>query len=224
VTEFERWRAVDEYICELFVGADPALDGALQASEEAGLPAIQVTANQGKLLQLLARMIGARRILEVGTLGAYSTIWLAGALPPGGEVITMEIDGRHAEVARANLERAGLSDRVTVLEGAASDSLARLAAGDTEPFDVVFIDADKQNNPEYFGFALRLTRPGSVIVVDNVVRQGNVADASSTDPGVVGTRRLNEVMAAEPRVSVTEIQTVGAKGYDGFAVALVLGR
>ncbi|HMK99131.1 MAG TPA: O-methyltransferase [Acidimicrobiales bacterium] len=224
MTDFERWRAVDEYICGLFVGADPALDGALEASDAAGLPAVQVTANQGKLLQLLARMIGARRILEVGTLGAYSTIWLARALPPGGQVITMEIDGRHAEVARANLERAGVSDRVTLLEGAAADSLSRLDGEDIEPFDMVFIDADKQNNPVYFDFALRLTRPGSVIVVDNVVRQGNVADASSADPGVVGTRRLNEVMAAEPRVSVTEIQTVGAKGYDGFAVALVLGR
>jgi len=223
VTDFERWRAVDEYICELFVGPDPALDGALEASEAAGLPAIHVTANLGKLLQLLCRMIGARRVLEVGTLGAYSTIWLARALPPGGEVITLEIDPHHARVARANLERAGVSDRVTLLEGAALDSLAALVTEDTEPFDVVFIDADKPTNAAYFGFALRLTRPGGVIVVDNVVRQGNVVDPASTDPRVLGTRQLNEAMAAEPRVSVTEIQMVGAKGYDGFAVALVLG-
>ena len=223
MTDFERWRAVDEYICELFVGPDPALDGALEASEAAGLPAIHVTANLGKLLQLLCRMIGARRALEVGTLGAYSTIWLARALPPGGVVITLEIDPHHAQVARANLEHAGVSDRVTLLEGAALDSLAALVTEETEPFDVVFIDADKQTNAAYFGFALRLTRPGGVIVVDNVVRQGNVVDRANTDPRVLGTRQLNEAMAAEPRVSVTEIQTVGAKGYDGFAVALVLG-
>ncbi len=218
----EQWAAVDRYISELLVGEDPDLDAALDASRAAGLPPINVAPNQGKLLHLLARIQGARQILEVGTLGGYSTIWLARALPSGGRLVTLEIDPGHAEVARANLERAGLLDRVTLRVGRAADSLAALADEGAGPFDLVFIDADKPSNPEYFRWAVQLTRPGSVIVVDNVVRQGAVVDPDSRDPAVVGTRRLNEIMAAEPSVSVTEVQTVGSKGYDGFALALVL--
>jgi predicted O-methyltransferase YrrM len=221
MNDADRYAAVDDYICSLFVPADPALDGALEASRQAGLPAINVAPNQGKLLHILARGVAARRILEVGTLGGYSTIWLGRALPPDGRLLTLELEPRHAEVARANIERAGLADRVTVRVGPAGESLAELAAAGGEPFDLVFIDADKPSNPEYFGWALQLTRPGSIIVVDNVVRQGKAADAADTDPAVVGTRRLNEVMAAEGRVVVTEIQTVGSKGHDGFALALV---
>lgn len=218
----ERWNAVDRYICELFVGDDPVLDAAQRDSRQAGLPPIEVTPNQGKLLNLLARMMGARRLLEVGTLGGYSTIWLGRALPPGGRLVTLEIEPRHAEVARANLARAGLAETVDVVIGPAAETLARLADEGAEPFDMVFIDADKVGGPEYFSWALRLSRPRSVIVVDNVVRHGEVVDAGSDDPAVVGTRRLNEVMAAERRVSVTEVQTVGTKGHDGFALALVL--
>jgi predicted O-methyltransferase YrrM len=215
------WEAVDDYIAALFVGADAALDGALAASREAGLPPINVAPNQGKLLHLLARAVGARSVLEVGTLAGYSTIWLARALPDDGRVVTLELEPRHAEVARQNLERAGLADMVTIRIGRALESLAQLAAERPGPFDFVFIDADKQSNADYFDWALRLTRPGSVIVVDNVVRAGMVVDAESGDPAVLGTRRLNERMAAEPRVSVTEVQTVGVKGHDGFALAFV---
>ena len=218
----EQWTVVDNYISELLVGADPVLDSALEASRSAGLPPINVAPNQGKLLHLLARILGARSILEIGTLGGYSTIWLGRALPPGGRLETLELDPRHAEVARANLDRAGLAGVVTVRVGRAVDSLAALDAEGAGPFDMVFIDADKPSNPDYFEWALRLTRPGSVIVVDNVIRNGAVIDAGSTDPAIQGTRRLNEVMAAERRVSVTEVQTVGSKGYDGFALALVL--
>ena len=218
----EQWAAVDRYISELLVGEDPDLAAALDASRAAGFPPVNVAPNQGKLLHLLARIQGARHILEVGTLGGYSTIWLARALPTGGRLVTLEIDPRHAEVARANLERAGLLDRVILRVGRAVDSLAALADEGAGPFDLVFIDADKPSNPEYFRWAMRLTRPGSVIVVDNVVRHGAVVDPDSQDPAVVGTRRLNEIMAAERAVSVTEVQTVGSKGYDGFALALVL--
>ena len=213
----ELWDAVDGYFSGLLVGDDAALDAALEASDAAGLPQIAVSANQGKLLHLIARTRGARRILEVGTLGGYSTIWLARALPPDGELVTLEYDPKHAEVARANLARAGLAEVAQVLEGAALDTLPTLEG----PFDLVFIDADKPNNPGYFRWALRLTRPGSVIIVDNVVRGGRVADPASTDPAVVGTRELAALMAAEPTVDATMIQTVGAKGYDGFAFALV---
>jgi predicted O-methyltransferase YrrM len=218
----DRWSEVDGYITGLFVGEDPVLDQALADSREAGLPPINVAPNQGKLLYLLARVQGARRVLEVGTLGGYSTIWLGRALPPDGRLETLEIDPRHAEIAERNLARAGLADRVTVHVGRAVDTLARLASEGLEPFDLVFVDADKQSNAEYFEWALRLSRPGSLVIVDNVVRQGAVVDAGTEDPAVVGTRRLNEVMAADGRVSVTEIQTVGSKGYDGFALALVL--
>jgi predicted O-methyltransferase YrrM len=218
----ERWAAVDAYIAGLFVGDDPALDGALAASRDAGLPPINVAPNQGKLLHILVRALGARRVLEVGTLAGYSTIFMARALPEGGRLVTLELEPRHADVARQNLERAGVADRVTIRMGRAVDTLAQLAAEGAGPFDLVFVDADKQSNVDYFEWALRLTRPGSLIVVDNVVRDGAVVDVASEDPSVLGTRRLNERMAAEPRVSVTEVQTVGVKGYDGFALALVL--
>ena len=219
----ELWTAVDGYICDLLVPPDPALDAALADSAAAGLPAISVTPNQGKLLALMVQLRSARTILEIGTLGGYSTIWLGRAMGAGGRLITLEADPRHAEVARANIARAGLSDVVEVRLGAALDTLPRLAAEGAGPFDLSFIDADKPNNAEYFQWALRLSRPGSVIVVDNVVRNGAVVDAARTDPATRGTRRLYEVMAADPRVSATVIQTVGSKGYDGFALAVVTG-
>ena len=218
----ELWSEVDRYISDVLVGSDAVLEAALEASREAGLPPINVAPNQGKLLYLLARIQGARSILEVGTLGGYSTIWLGRALPAGGRLVTLELEPRHAEVARASIERAGLADVVTVRLGRAVETLAELDAEGAGPFDLVFIDADKPSNPDYFRWALRLTRPGSVIVVDNVVRNGAVVDPDSTDPAIRGTRALNELMAAERRVSVTEVQTVGSKGYDGFALALVL--
>jgi predicted O-methyltransferase YrrM len=217
----ELWTAVDRYITDLLVPPDPALDGALEASAAAGLPPINVAPNQGKLLWLLARLQGARTILEIGTLGGYSTIWLARALPAGGRLITLEIDPKHAEVARASIARAGLAGVVELRLGRALDTLPQLAAQGRGPFDLIFIDADKPNNPDYFAWALKLSRRGSLIIVDNVVRDGAVADAASSDPSVQGVRRLNELLAAEPRVSATAIQTVGSKGYDGFAIALV---
>ncbi len=200
---------------------DPALVLALTDSATAGLPAINVAPNQGKLLQLLARMAGARAVLEVGTLGGYSTIWLARALPPGGRLVTLEAEPRHAEVAAINLDRAGVADVVEIVVGKALDTLPRLAEEGREPFDFVFIDADKAGNPDYFAWAVQLSRPGAVIVVDNVVRGGSVTDAGSDDPAVVGTRRLFEVVAAEPRVHATAVQTVGSKGHDGFLLAVV---
>ncbi len=215
------WKSVDQYFSGLLAPHDAALDAALAACAAAGLPEIQVSAVQGKLLHLLARSRNARAILEIGTLGGYSAIWLARALAPGGRLITLEFDPKHAEVARANLARAGLADRVEIRVGRAIDTLPQLAAERRGPFDLVFIDADKAGNPDYFGWALRLTRRGSVILVDNVVRDGGVVDASSTDPDVVATRRVLEMMAAEPRVSATAIQTVGTKGWDGLAIAVV---
>lgn len=217
----EQWSAVDRYLTDLLVPADAALDAALEASAAADLPAINVAPNQGKLLHLLARIQGARTILEIGTLGGYSTIWLARALPPGGRLITLESNPKHAEVARANLHRAGLADVVDVRLGRALETLPALAAEGRGPFDLIFIDADKPSNPDYFVWALKLSRRGSVIVVDNVVRKGAVADPESADPNVQGARRLAELLAVEPRVSATAIQTVGSKGYDGFAIALV---
>ena len=217
----ELWTAVDRYLGDLLAPGDPALEEALAASAAAGLPAINVSPVQGKLLHLLARAIGARNILEIGTLGGYSTIWLARALPEGGRLISLEADPRHAEVARANIARAGLQAIVEVRLGMALDTLPGLAAERTEPFDFVFIDADKPNNEAYFDWALKLSRPGSIIVVDNVVREGEVIDADSDSSTVQGVRRLLERLAAEPRVGATAIQTVGAKGYDGFAIALV---
>jgi predicted O-methyltransferase YrrM len=218
-----QWTAVDRYITDLLAPPDPALDAALRAAAEAGLPPAHVAPNQGKLLAILAQSIGARSILEIGTLGGYSTIWLARALPPGGILITLEADPRHAEVARANLARAGLAEVVEVRLGRALETLPRLADEGRGPFDLVFIDADKANNAAYFGWALKLTRRGSLIIVDNVVRNGAVIDADSDDPSVQGVRRLNAALAAEPRVAATAIQTVGSKGYDGLAIALVTG-
>jgi predicted O-methyltransferase YrrM len=216
----ELWTAVDRYFSELLISTDPALDEVLAASAAAGLPAINVSPVQGKLLHLLARAIGARNVLEIGTLGGYSTIWLARALPDGGRLISLEADPRHAEVARANIARAGLDDRVEVRLGMALDLLPGLAES-PEPFDFIFIDADKPNNAAYFDWALRLSRVGAIIIVDNVVRGGDVVAAASDSPTVQGVHRFLERLAAEPRVSATAIQTVGSKGYDGFAIAFV---
>jgi predicted O-methyltransferase YrrM len=218
----EQWSAVDRYFADLLVSPDPALEAALQASAAAGLPSIHVSPSQGKLLQLLARMQNARAILEIGTLGGYSTIWLARALPPDGRLVTLEADPRHAAVARANLARAGLADVVELRLGRALDLLPRLAAEGRGPFDLIFIDADKVSYAEYLEWALRLSRRGSLIIADNVVRKGAVVEADSADPNVQGVRRFNERLAAEPRLSAVALQTVGSKGYDGFAMALVV--
>ena len=218
----EQWTAVDRYITDLLVPPDPVLEAALQASVAAGLPPIAVSPNQGKLLHLLARVQGARKILEIGTLGGYSTIWLARALPADGRLITLEFDPKHAEVARGNIARAGLAGVVEVRLGRALDTLPQLAAEGRGPFDLIFIDADKQTYPDYFAWALKLSRRGTLIIADNVVRNGAVVDTSSSDPNIQGVRRFNELLAAEPRVSATAIQTVGSKGYDGFAFALVI--
>jgi predicted O-methyltransferase YrrM len=216
------WGGVDRYLNGLLVPEDPVLEAALRAGDAAGLPAIQVAPNQAKLLWILARSIDARNILEIGTLAGYSTIWLARALPAGGRLITLEADPGHAAVARGNISRAGLADVVEIRVGRALETLPQIAAEGKGPFDLVFLDADKPNNPEYFAWALKLTRRGSLIVVDNVVRRGEVADGASRDPSVLGTRRFLELAAAEPRVSATAIQTVGIKGHDGFALALVV--
>jgi predicted O-methyltransferase YrrM len=212
-----QWTAVDHYFDSALMPPDPVLDAALAASRAGGLPDIQVSAAQGKQLHVLARAVGARRILEVGTLGGYSAIWLARALPTDGQLITLEVDAHHAEVARANLADAGLADRAEVRVGAALDTLPGLAG----PFDFAFIDADKPSNADYFAHAVRLSRPGTVIVVDNVVRGGKVVEDAGDDASVQGVRRLVEVVAAEPRVDATVVQTVGVKGYDGYLIALV---
>lgn len=214
------WSDVDRYIEATLLGTDPVLEHVLSASAAAGLPAISVSPAQGRLLYLLARAVGARRILEIGTLGGYSAIWLARALAPDGLLITLEIEPRHAEVARSNVAKAGLEASVNVRLGRALETLATFSS--SQPFDMVFIDADKPSNPDYFAHALRLTRPGGFIVVDNVVRGGAVIDSGSADPAVQGVRRLFELIAKEPRVRGTAIQTVGIKGYDGLAIALVL--
>ena len=217
----DQWTTIDNYLNSLFEPPDPALDAALQSSAEANLPAIQVTPNLGKFLHILAQSIRARAILEIGTLGGYSTIWLARALPPDGTLITLEAEPKHAEIARANIARAGLDHIVQIRLGRALDALPQLTAEQRAPFDFVFIDADKQNNAAYFQWALQLTHPGSLIIVDNVVRQGAIVNADSDDPAVQGTRRFLQVLAAEPRVTATTLQTVGSKGYDGFSIALV---
>jgi len=217
----ERWTAVDRYITDSLVPPDAVLDAALHDADAADLPAIAVSPSQGKLLHLLARARKARTVLEIGTLAGYSTIWLARALPADGRLITLEADPKHAEVARGNLARAGLSDIVEVCVGLALDLLPQLAAEGLDPFDLTFIDADKQNIPDYFSWALELSTSGSLIIVDNVVRDGSIIDATSDDPSVQGVRSLHELLGAEPRVSATTIQTVGSKGYDGFALALV---
>jgi predicted O-methyltransferase YrrM len=217
------WTAVDNYVSELLVGGDAELDEVLAASAQAGLPEIAVSPAQGKFLMLLARAINARSVLELGTLGGYSTIWLARALAKGGRVVTVESDPHHAKVARANFERAGLAAQIDLRLGKALDVLPKLAAEKGQAFDLVFIDADKQNIPNYFTWSLKLTRPGSLIIVDNVVREGAVIDAKSRDQSVRGVRRFNEMLTEEGRVSATTIQTVGIKGYDGFTLALVTG-
>ena len=218
----EQWSAVDRYVTDKLFPPDPSLEAALQASTDAGLPAISVSPTQGKLLHLLALSHGAQTILEIGTLGGYSTIWLARALPVGGRVVTLEYEPKHAEVARANLSRAGVGDLVELRVGAALETLPQLASERRGPFDLIFIDADKENYPGYWDWALKLSRRGTLIIADNVVRNGAVVDPNSTDPRVQAVRRLHELIAAEPRVSATTIQTVGSKGYDGFTLAIVV--
>jgi predicted O-methyltransferase YrrM len=213
------WQTVEAYLEERDVRPDPIFDAVNEASKASGLPDIAVSAAEGKQLELMARMAGARRILEIGTLGGYSTLWLARALPRGGKVVTLEYDARHAQVARANLARAGVADRVEVMVGAGLDLLPKLQG----PFDFFFIDANKDDYPEYFRWAVKLSRPGSVIVVDNVVREGRVIDAEYSDALITGIRQMHELIAAEPRVSATAIQTVGARGYDGYVLAVVNG-
>jgi predicted O-methyltransferase YrrM len=219
----EQWTAVDRYLVERLVPADAVLEAALEANDAAGLPSIDVSPLQGKFLHLLALTKGARRILEIGTLGGYSTIWLARALPADGRMVTLELDPKHAAVARMNLERAGVSERVEIRVGPATQSLAQLQAEGAEPFDLIFLDADKPSNPAYLQWALKLAYRGSLIVVDNVVREGKIVDPASTAPDVQGTRTLFDLLAAEPRLASTAIQTVGSKGYDGFAMAVVVG-
>jgi predicted O-methyltransferase YrrM len=215
------WAAVDDYLVERLAATDDVLDGVLEASHAAGLPAIAVSATQGKFLHLLTRAVGASSVLEVGTLGGYSTIWFARALPPGGRVVTLEVDAQHAEVARANAAAAGVADLVDVRVGPALDTLPTLVAEGAGPFDLVFVDADKENNAAYVRLALDLSRPGTVVVVDNVVRGGAVVDPDDADPRIRGTRALFDYLAEEPRLDSTALQTVGAKGYDGFVLALV---
>ena len=217
----DKWTEVDQYFSESLLPSDPILESALEASVAAGLPAISVSPNQGKLLQMLAQIVGARSILEIGTLGGYSTIWMARGLRAGGRLITLEVDPKHAEVAQLNISRAGLRDVVEVRIGNAVEILPQLSAERRGPFDLIFIDADKPNIPTYFEWALKLSRPGTLIIVDNVVRDGAVIDPDSNDPSVQGVRRFIELLGAESRASGTVIQTVGIKGYDGFAIVLV---
>jgi predicted O-methyltransferase YrrM len=215
------WAAVDEYITDLLVSPDAALDDAIAATAAAGMPPIAVSAPQGKFLALLVQIRGARRILEIGTLGGYSTIWMARALPADGRMVSLEVDPKHVEVAQANLEKAGVASSVEIRLGAALDTLPKLAEEGAGPFDLVFIDADKAHIPEYFDWSVKLSRPGTIIVVDNVVRNGALLDRSGEKPDVVGVRRLHEQLATDDRVSATTIQTVGSKGYDGFTLAVV---
>jgi predicted O-methyltransferase YrrM len=217
----DTWSAVDHYITDVLDLTDDTLESTQKACDEAGLPAIAVSVPQGKLLYLLARVREAKRILEIGTLGGYSTIWMARALPPDGKLITLEIDPKHAQVARANLDSAGFAESVDVRVGPAIEALPRIAQQNEGPFDLVFIDADKPSIPDYFAWSLKMSRAGSVIIVDNVVREGAVIDSKSEDAAVRGVRRLNEMLAAEDRVTSTTIQTVGTKGYDGFTMILV---
>ena len=217
----KKWTAVDRYISEALIPTDPALESALAASKKAGLPAIAVAPNQGKWLMILAQAIGARSILEMGTLGGYSTIWLARALPADGRLISLEFDPKHAEVARGNVARAGLADKVEIRVGKALDTLPELAAEGLGAFDFIFIDADKGNYPGYLEWAVNLSHPGTLIIGDNVVRDGKIIDADDPDPSIQGVRRMNEIIAADPRLTATAIQTVGSKGYDGFMIAIV---
>jgi predicted O-methyltransferase YrrM len=216
------WAEVDSYFGKQLVPPDPTLDAAIAANRVAKLPAIDVTPLQGQFLELLVRISGARRILEIGTLGGYSTLWLARALLDGGSVVTLELESKHAAIARSNFERAGVLNRVDLRIGRASDLLQALVAGGARPFDLIFIDADKAGYPEYLEWSLRLSRPGTVILADNVVRDGKVIQPDNPDPNIVGVRRFTERIASEPRLSTTVLQTVGGKGYDGFAMAVVL--
>jgi predicted O-methyltransferase YrrM len=217
----DAWTAVDSYLSETLIGDDPALAAALEANHAAGLPPIDVTAPQGKFLSLLCRIAGARTVLEFGTLGGFSTIWLARGLPDDGTVVTLEVDPKHAAVARSNIDRAAVAATVEIVVGPAMESLPGLAEHPGAPFDLVFIDADKPSNPRYLEGALRLSHPGTVIVCDNVIRQGGIVDPANTDPNVTGTRKFFELVRDDPRLDATAIQTVGAKGWDGFALALV---
>jgi predicted O-methyltransferase YrrM len=218
-----QWAAMDELLAKSLLPCDAVLDAALKACAAAGLPDIQVTPCQGRFLQLLAQIHGSREILEIGTLGGYSTIWLARALPAGGRLITLELDPHHAQVARTNIARAGLSDFVDLRVGPALQALQKIAQEGVAPFDFIFIDADKPSTPDYFLWALKLSRRGSLIVVDNVIRKGALLDPASTDPNVIGMRRFLELAAVQPGVTCTALQTVGSKGYDGFALVLVSG-
>ena len=216
------WANVDRYFGDKLVPSDPALEAALAANRKAELPAIDVTPLQGKFLELLVRISGARRVLEIGTLGGYSTLWLARALPKDGQIVSLELDPRHAGIARANLKNAGMLDRVDIRVGPATKSLEALVASGAS-FDFIFIDADKSGYPEYLGWSLKLSRPGTLIVADNVVRDGKVIEPDNPDPNVQGVRRFTDLIAAEPRLSATVLQTVGSKGYDGFTLAVFLG-
>ncbi len=216
-----QWTDIDDYFSRMLIPADPSLRAALQSSTDAHLPAINVAPNQGKLLHLLAKIRGARRILEIGTLGGYSTIWLARALPPDGKLMTLEVEPKHATLARKNIETAGLSSVVSVILGKATDSLKKLVADKAEPFDLIFIDADKESNTEYLEWSLKLSRRGTVIICDNVARGGRLADPKNKDSDVLGVRRFFEALKAEPRLSSTAIQTVGSKGWDGFSISVV---
>lgn len=220
----EQWAAVDRYIADLLVPSDAVLDSVLKESSRAGLPPYNVSPCQGKFLMLMAQAVRASRILEIGTLGGYSTIWLARSLPANGQLVTLEVDPKHAEVARRNFVQAGLNDVIQLRVGPALDTLPKILEDRCGPFDLIFIDADKQNNASYFAWAMKLSRPGSMIIVDNVIRDGAVVNSGSADPSVLGVRRLNELIASEKRVEATAIQTVGIKGYDGFAIAMVKGK
>ena len=222
MTSKDQWAAVDQYLSDLLLPADPVLNSVLEASAAAGLPSINVSPTQGKLLNMMARMCGAKRILEIGTLGGYSTIWLARALPADGKLITLEAEPKHAKVATANLERAGSSKLVEVRLGPALQTLSQLVDEKSRPFDFVFIDADKPGYPDYLEWSLKLSRPGTVIVADNIIRDGRVIDPDDKDSRVQAVRKFNQMLGSNPRLSATALQTVGSKGYDGFAVALVV--
>jgi predicted O-methyltransferase YrrM len=218
----QKWHDIDQFLAQALLPSDPALEAALQASAAAGLPAIQVSACQGRFLQLLAELQGARRILEIGTLGGYSTIWLARGLPPEGHLTTLELDPHHAEVARANLKRAGLSRIVDLRVGPALENLGKLGAEGAGPFDLIFIDADKSGTPDYLLWARKLSRVGTLIIIDNLIRKGALLDPQTTDPAVLGMRRAIQMLGELPGLAATAIQTVGSKGYDGFALARVV--
>lgn len=223
MSQSNTWTKVDEYIGEKLIEHDPVLEQVLEANRQADLPAIDVSPSQGKLLSLLAQMAGAKRILEIGTLGGYSTIWMARTLPADGKIVTLELDPHHAQVARANFALAGLEEKIDLRLGNALEQLAQLDREGTEPFDLIFIDADKPNNPAYLRWALRFSRPGTVIIGDNVIRDGEIINKHSTDPRIHGVRAFYDLLAEEPRINATAMQTVGSKGYDGFVLGLVTG-